>query len=56
MIKKEVINGKLFLIQSTFYIYDSEDGNVKEEIPLLVTSDKNLFYTYKKSHKKQHKI
>jgi len=56
MIKKEIINGKLFLTQTTFYIYNSEDGNVKDEIPTLVTSDKKVFMLNRRYHKKQEKL
>jgi hypothetical protein len=52
MIKKEIINGKLFLTQTTFYVYDSEDGNVKDEIPILITSDIKTFRSHKKYYQK----
>jgi hypothetical protein len=51
MLKTEKINGKIFLVQKTFYIYKTEEDQKKDQ-PSLITSDKRVFDYHKKMEKK----
>jgi len=42
MIKREEINGKIFIAQTTYYIYDSEE-HLQNDHAFLRTSDRKLF-------------
>jgi len=42
MIKKEIINGEVFIEQTTYYIYKNEK-DMKKDKPLVVTGDKKIF-------------
>ena len=48
MIRKEIINGKVFLIQTTFFVYDNESKH-KNGVPRLITSNKKEFNYHKKN-------
>jgi len=50
MIREKIINGKLFQIQTTFYVYRSED---RMQIPALITSDRDYFNKLKISEKRK---
>jgi len=54
MLQKEKINGKVFLVQKTYYIYGSEEAQEKDE-PSLITSDKRVFDYHKKKEKNKTK-
>ncbi len=56
MIKKEIINKKIFVEQTTFYVYKDENAH-KSDTASLVTSNQDDFETYKeieREHKKIH--
>lgn len=46
MIKDEKINDMVFLEQTTYYIYRTEE-DWKNDIPFLTTSNKGVFDEYK---------
>jgi len=48
MVVREIINGKIFLAQTTFYVYRSESDLANDKIPCLITSDKKLWNKYKR--------
>lgn len=50
-IKEKIIDGKIFMVQTTYYIYDSEE-HLQTNHAFLRTSDKKLFNKYKKQAKK----
>jgi len=52
MVKREYINGKVLVSQTTFYIYKSEEDLQNDKIPFLITSDKKLFNRYKRQFKR----
>jgi hypothetical protein len=47
MIKEEKIKELIFLTQTTYYIYNSEEDQ-KNDKPSIITSDKKTFDNYKK--------
>ena len=47
MIKDKIIKGMVFLEQTTYYIYRSEEDR-KNGIPFLTTSDKKTYDLYRK--------
>ena len=42
MIREEVIDGVVFVAQTTFYVYGDKEAREKDE-HMLVTSDRKLF-------------
>jgi hypothetical protein len=46
MIKRKVINGKVFIEQTTFYIYPNEEA-LQADRPFLITSNKTVYNKYK---------
>ena len=48
MVIREIINGKIFLAQTTFYVYRNESDLINDKIPCLITSDKKLWNKYKR--------
>lgn len=53
-IKREEINGRIFIAQTTYYIYDSE-GHLTADHAFLRTSNKKVFDRYKKIEKSRTK-
>jgi len=51
MIKRKEIKGNIFIAQTTYYIYRSEDDLQNDKLPFLITSNKKVFESYKKSIK-----
>jgi len=51
MIHEEEINGKIFIAQTTYYIYESEQ-HLQDDHAFLRTSDKKLFNNHKKIQRK----
>jgi len=51
MIKEEKIGKRIFIAQTTYYIYDSEEKR-QNDYAFLRTSDKKLFESYKKQTRK----
>lgn len=47
MLKEEKINSMIFVEQTTFYVYRNENDR-KEDIPCLITSNKDVFDNHKK--------
>lgn len=45
-IKKTEINGRIFIKQTTYYIYDSKK-DLMSDIPILTTSNKSVFEKHK---------
>ena len=52
---KEEINGKIFIAQTTYYIY-IDDPHYQLDIPLLTTSDKELFDIHREIESKQEQL
>jgi len=50
MIKTEIINGKVFLEQRTYYIYRNKEDQLQDNSPLLITSNEELFDKHKHKH------
>jgi len=55
MVKQEIINGKIFITQTTYYIYSSEP-DLQNDHAYLITSDKAFFLRHKKREKRRSKI
>jgi hypothetical protein len=47
MIVKETVDGKVFIAQTTYYIYRSEEDLQTDKQPMLITSDTVEFEGYK---------
>ena len=52
MSKAETINGAVFLEQTTYYIYRSEEDRLNDK-PMLTTSCKKTWNSYKKQFKQK---
>jgi len=48
MIKEETINGKVFIEQTTYFIYNSEEDR-QNSLPLIVTGIQELFEEKKRA-------
>ena len=55
MINTEIINGKVFVEQTTFYVYKDENAR-KSDIANFVTSDQDRFAIYKETERKRKRI
>lgn len=51
MIKKTIINGTVFIAQTTYYIYKDEQS-IQNSPPMLTTSDRRVFNNQKTLYKK----
>ena len=56
MQKTETINGKVFIAQTTYYIYRSEESLQNDEAPFCTTSDVETFNRYKEQIKNEKEI
>jgi hypothetical protein len=50
MVKHEVINGSIFVTQMKYFIYKNEEDQ-KRDRPFLTTSEKKMFFNYKRKIK-----
>ena len=55
MIKKEIVNGKIFVEQTTFYMYEDEDAH-KSDTASLITSDQDDFEMYKEVERERERV
>ena len=55
MLQKQKINGKIFLVQKTYYIYGSEEAQEKDH-PSIITSDKRVFDYHKRNEQNKLKL
>jgi hypothetical protein len=47
MVNRETINGMVFIAQTTYYVYRSEEDLQNDAIPMLTSSDIISFDAYK---------
>ena len=52
MIGREVINGKIIIYQTTYYLYNNEE-DIENDKPMLICSDISDCYKYCRNERKK---